>query len=599
MHNHWFPSNPASALNPCSTSSVGHPPPPPQPPPPQPPDPSISSLPLSVQDFPHLSPLSSPPPLTNYISIEIPLVPSTTNVVMTQTDDVPTPDVVMTQVEVRCIAASNSTVQKPRSETTVEERYTIVSPKATSPLITNLASSSSLQLCSGTQTNSVPLAALPTIDTTIPLLQKPSVQQSTPVPATSHSVPLSLAERIRRSEDKSLHKVSNVIITESTSGRPRVKIPDAVFKKGADLHKEFIVGYFCGRTPAFGSIQSVLNHIWGKGQRLEIHVNSVNRSMLIRIPNNFIRLKVLEKKIWYVGDSMFHVAQWRAPDSSDSDPSHSPHRGKLSKIPLWVHLKELERENGHVDLVEVEYPWIPPTCANCKEIGHIQRNYHKLTPMWVPKGTSTTSQDSSKTTAQRPSKNAAQPNIMSPSPIINHLSSTVADQTTALGQSAENVLRTPVKCGVPALSCVPSLIEELSTVVARPLPDITTMVTDEPSSPESPAGSEVPYILGLPIHLPTFKRPPTKSYTTKPPTSQLSKSKKPPPSPTIKLSANPPSTPLLSPINPFDPLSNPPLPPLSVQSVTTSQITLSNKFSSLDTVLVGSSLSKRAASVNP
>lgn len=47
----------------------------------------------------------------------------------------------------------------------------------------------------------------------------------------------------------------------------------------------------------------------------------------------------------------------------------------------WLSLKE-----------KIEYPWIPPTCTNYKEIGHILRNCHKLTPMWLPKSTTTTSQ---------------------------------------------------------------------------------------------------------------------------------------------------------------------------------------------------------------
>lgn len=160
--------------------------------------------------------------------------------------------------------------------------------------------------------------------------------------------------------------------------------------------------------------------MWGKGRKLEIHVNNLSRSMLVRLPNDYIRQKVLEKRMWYVGTSMFHVAQWNGVDASS--PSHT------TRMQLWAHLKgvpfdlihekglcllaglvgepketndytknltstnvahvkvevditkplptsvEFVRENGSVTSLEVEYPWTPPSCSNCKAIGHIIRN---------------------------------------------------------------------------------------------------------------------------------------------------------------------------------------------------------------------------------
>ncbi|KAF8085954.1 hypothetical protein N665_0641s0011 [Sinapis alba] len=35
---------------------------------------------------------------------------------------------------------------------------------------------------------------------------------------------------------------------------------------------------------------------------------------------------------------------------------------------------KLLRHNGQVVIVEVDYPWVPPTCSNCSELGHIRRN---------------------------------------------------------------------------------------------------------------------------------------------------------------------------------------------------------------------------------
>lgn len=86
-------------------------------------------------------------------------------------------------------------------------------------------------------------------------------------------------------------------------------IPDSVFQQGADLHKDFIICYFNGKAPLFSQIQSVFNHLWGKGKRLEIHNNPLNRTVLVRIQSDYLKQKILEKNIWHVGDSMFHTAQ--------------------------------------------------------------------------------------------------------------------------------------------------------------------------------------------------------------------------------------------------------------------------------------------------
>lgn len=41
---------------------------------------------------------------------------------------------------------------------------------------------------------------------------------------------------------------------------------------------------------------------------------------------------------------------------------------------------EFERESGEVVEVSVHYPWVPPTCSHCKELGHIVRNCLTYTP---------------------------------------------------------------------------------------------------------------------------------------------------------------------------------------------------------------------------
>ena len=160
------------------------------------------------------------------------------------------------------------------------------------------------------------------------------------------------------------------------------------------------------KMPSYQSIQSVLNFMWGKGHKLDIRTNLKERTIMVRIPNEYIRTKVLEKKIWYVGTAMFHVSPWSATGSINTLD--------LASIPLWAHLKglpldlrsleglsfaagligdpketdeftknltdvniahvkveanlttplpaliELRRTSGEIFPVEVHYPWAPP-----------------------------------------------------------------------------------------------------------------------------------------------------------------------------------------------------------------------------------------------
>lgn len=207
---------------------------------------------------------------------------------------------------------------------------------------------------------------------------------------------------------------------------PRIIIPVDVYRKGAELHKDFVVCRFFGRVPAYSLIQNVLNYMWGKGKHLEIHMLPTKKVVLVRLPSDFIREKVLLKRLWYVDTAMFHVSRW-TEFPEDYTPS-------LQRIQLWAHLKgvsfdliydeglshiagqigepkeiddwtlnlssvsvahvkvetdttiplpsviEVGRTDGSFVNVEVEYPWIPPICAHCKEIGHIQRNCFLLPP---------------------------------------------------------------------------------------------------------------------------------------------------------------------------------------------------------------------------
>ena len=149
--------------------------------------------------------------------------------------------------------------------------------------------------------------------------------------------PPTLVERIRLSEDKTLQRLAPVSYSET--GRPRVLIPDVVFQKGAELHKDFIIYYYNGRAPPFTQIQSVFNHMWGKGKKLEIHNNPLNRTTIVRITSEYLRNKILEKSIWYVGDTMFHTALWSSTTSAQPPA--------MDSIKIWAHLTGVPLDLRH------------------------------------------------------------------------------------------------------------------------------------------------------------------------------------------------------------------------------------------------------------
>ena len=301
-----------------------------------------------------------------------------------------------------------STTVVPPTEFTnnLQEKFTVLLPKFSSPIQTNPALSPTPTIASTSGDEDLPHASIPHPNHPVP----PGNSQPVPNP--------SLVEKIRKSEDKSLKRLAPVTI--SASGRPSVLIPDAVFQKGADMHKDFIVCVFNGRSPPFSQIQSVLNHLWGKGKRLEIHNNPSSHSLLVRITSDYLKQKILEKGYWYVGDSLFHTKQWTTTNKSLA-PS-------FSSIQIWAHLTgipldlrhqeglslvaglvgepketddftknlvsltlahakvevdltkplpdvvEFTRQSGEIVEVLVSFPWLPPTCSHCKELGHVVRN---------------------------------------------------------------------------------------------------------------------------------------------------------------------------------------------------------------------------------
>ncbi|KAL0812992.1 hypothetical protein Bca101_069435 [Brassica carinata] len=226
--------------------------------------------------------------------------------------------------------------------------------------------------------------------------------------------------------DRSLKRLASVAF--SPVGIPQVRIPDEVFNRGAEAHKDFVLGVFTGKTPSYSQIQSVLSHIWGKGTKLVIHLRPQSHSMLVKIPNEYIRQKVVEQEIWHIGTSMFYVAQWSAqlaitPPTMDSIPLWAHVRGvpfdlysreglslvagnigdpveadefTIRMVNLDVaHVKvrancskplpsvaELIRSDGSVISVSVTYPWVPPTCPCCNRLGHLEKRCPNA--QWAP-----------------------------------------------------------------------------------------------------------------------------------------------------------------------------------------------------------------------
>ena len=428
MQNRWALSGRASAGQPSSSTSGDA-----LLPPPFPPDPPDPTSPLSPHLFPPLA--STPTPSRSELrrsrlsqsphdTVMTPALDSSPALVISETTtQFGTLAEISNSFTVPATGNPNSNSPHPTiSSSSLQEQFSpslaelnppnfaILPPKHLRP---GLASSSQLSL----------VPPVITFPQTHPKVTPPPIP-----PSQVHVAPPSLVETLRMRGDKSLKRLAPATFSES--GRPRVLIPDSVFHKGAELHKDFIICYFNGRPPPFKQIQSVLSHMWGKGRRLEMHNNPLQRSVLVRIPSDYLRLKILDKNIWYVGDSMFHTAQWSSVHSSSTPP--------LSSIKIWAHLTgvpldlrytqglslvagligepketddftlnlvsltlshvkvevdltkplphvvEFERQSGEVVEVQVDYPWLPPMCSHCNELGHVVRNCLLYTPPKVP-----------------------------------------------------------------------------------------------------------------------------------------------------------------------------------------------------------------------
>lgn len=288
--------------------------------------------------------------------------------------------------------------------------------------------------------------------------------------------------------------------------------------------------------PSYKAIENVLNFLWGKGTKLEIHTNPKERTMMIRIPNEYIRRKVLEKRLWYVGTAMFHVAKW-CPGQEVTTPD-------LLSIPIWAHLKgvpldlrsqeglsfaaglvgdpketdeytknltnlevahvkvdadlscplpslvELKRQSGAIIPVTVEYPWVPPSCSHCKQIGHIIKDCLFTTQTWKPTGKTT--DETSKKEGPRPVSGEAETSRSSTPEQEEKISSPPPPQEeTPQPATREKVVAndpsTPSSAPLASISSVPS--DPVTASLAEPASDIQHNLLSATTVEEAPVST--------------------------------------------------------------------------------------------------------------
>lgn len=242
--------------------------------------------------------------------------------------------------------------------------------------------------------------------------------------------------------------------------------------------------------------------------------------MLVRIPSDYLRQKILEKRVWYVGDSMFQAVQWSSLASTTSPPLetiqiwahltgiplHLRHQEGLSLVTGLVgepketddftlnlvsltlsHVKvdvdltkplpsvvEFTRESGEVVEVMVSYPWVPPTCSHCKELGHIMKNCLLLPP--PPKN---------RPPSKRSSKAAASKDKATFSPTPNPPTDIPKTHASSSGTPAA-VVNSPEPCSTdPRPSASPSvpssdLTKSASLPPSHHIPSLNPFVSPSP-----------------------------------------------------------------------------------------------------------------------
>ncbi|CAN6821185.1 unnamed protein product [Brassica oleracea] len=231
MQSHWATPGHASAAKPQSPTSGDALLSPPFPP--DPPDPPS-----------HLLPLTTDVSQTQKQSVAV----ADTTMVQSSPENCPTitiPSLNQTEIGSHStVPATGNPNQTSSSNPTISlsvnstDRYKLLSPSTKSPLLTNKALNLPPpinHLPPSVQVN----AATPTVQST------PHFSPYTSPPIAVLQTTSTLTDQLRIKGDKSLKRLAPMKLAEN--GRTRVLIPDFVFHKGAEFHKDFIICYFNGR----------------------------------------------------------------------------------------------------------------------------------------------------------------------------------------------------------------------------------------------------------------------------------------------------------------------------------------------------------------
>nr|VDC98695.1 unnamed protein product [Brassica oleracea] len=155
---------------------------------------------------------------------------------------------------------------------------------------------------------------------------------------------------------------------------------------------------------------------------------------------------------------------------------------------------EFTRQSGEVVEVLVTYPWIPPTCSHCKEIGYVMRNCLKLPP---PPKKQPPPPRSSKTPRKNPSEPAEVAPVKNkddickaPSVIIKGATSSSSNATL----KGKGVAESPNPPTLPPIPAPSSSSNSANTPSLPPPRPVSNVDPPGPSTTKKPDSQLVPYL---------------------------------------------------------------------------------------------------------
>ena len=134
---------------------------------------------------------------------------------------------------------------------------------------------------------------------------------------------------------------------------------------------------------------------------------------------------------------------------------------------------EFTRQSGEVVEVTVSYPWLPPTCSHCKEMGHIAKNcllipLPQKNPPIIPPSKTPSKTPTSKTPAKIPSKT---PSVLYYRPKTIPIK--VTGDATEVNSPGFTPLAPIADLPSPSLIAPPSTLPSTSSSPAEPDPVLT------------------------------------------------------------------------------------------------------------------------------